>query len=399
MSESEFRIGQFITQYPYERQYAGEQVYFCSGAERVAQAISNELAELGCDVKVCTSAAGRSYSTSNQGNVTVKRSPSLFSINTTQIAPTQVVDPLFDDHDFDLVHAHNSTSPGVIAGWVYSQVYDVPFVITHHGGENYEDHGSLVRRLGLSLYTNYLIEPLFSSANVAVSPTEGYIKESSALSSASQVEVISNGVNVDEYTHEASAEAMKRRLDIDPEEFLVFYLGSLHPRKGADVLLNGFVQFHERFPNSHLVVGGGGSLRDALEQSVTDHGITGAVTIPGFIPEAEKPTYMAAADVFVLPSITPGAEVFPLVLLEAAAAKTPLVVSQFSTLESIIDPMDAGILITPGSAESISKELEHLYTEPDKRHELAMNAFELAKQREWSRVAEQYLDLYDDLIV
>ncbi|MDL0118810.1 glycosyltransferase family 4 protein [Halobacterium salinarum] len=398
MTTDDLRIGQFITQYPYENQFSGVDDYFCSGAERVAKRLSEKLAERGCSVTVCTSSATSEYTVEKQNGVTVERSPSLTNINTTQIAPSQIVNPITEGLDFDIVHAHNSTPPGVIAGWLYAKWNDVPFIITHHGGETYESHGSFFRRAGLFIYTKFLINSLFQAADVAVSPTEGYIQESSALSHAESVTVIPNGVDVDQFDIGVSNEEAKRQLEIDPESFLVLYVGSLHPRKGVDVLLNGFTHFHEMHPDTRLVIGGDGSLKKDLESTVEERNLSDVVQIPGFIPESKKSTYMNAADVFVLPSITAGSEVFPLVLLEAAAARTPVIASRFDTIESVVGPNKMGSLLEPGNVESVANELKRFYDDDEMRQETTENALRTAHNREWNVIAQQYHGLYRSVL-
>lgn len=391
------RVGTFITQYPYEGEPAGAENYFVSGAERVARQLCEELAALDCDVTVCTSAAGTEYTTEQQGAVTIERSPSIKKVNTTQIAPTQFVDPLWKGLEFDIVHAHNSTPPGVLAGWLYATYHDVPLVITHHGGENYESHGSLFRRASLFAYTNVVLAQLLGAADAAVSPTDGYIRESGGLSTANTT-VIPNGVDSEAFAIEESSEAAKAQLGIDPDTFFVLYLGSLHPRKGVDVLLDGFVQFHDDHPESRLCIGGTGQLREEMQATVEREGVADVVDVPGFIPESEKALYMTAADAFVLPSITPGSEVFPLVLLEAAAARTPVVASRFETIESIVTPNEIGALLEPGSAASVAAELGALYADEDRRERLADNALELARELDWANIATRYRDLYGRLV-
>lgn len=391
-------IGQFITQYPYAGQFDRSSKYFCSGAERVAKSLSESLVAEGCKITVCTSSATRRHEIESQGDITVRRSASLGRINTTQIAPTQLLDPFMQDTDIDIVHAHNSTPPGVIAGWIYAKWHDVPLVITHHGGENYESHGSLARRIGLSLYTNVLINPLFQSAEATVSPTAGYVNESSALSNADAVTVIPNGVDTAQFELSVSPTEAKRRLGLDPESFLVLYIGSLHPRKGVDVLLDGFLQFHCQHPDSHLVIGGDGEQKNELKSVVANRDASTAVDITGFVPESKKPLYMTAADVFVLPSVTPGAEVFPLVLLEAAAARTPLMASDFDTIASIVEPSNCGVLLDPDSAQSITDTLAELYHDDSRHQTLTNNAHKMANEHEWPRIAEQYESLYRDLL-
>ncbi|ELZ31376.1 phosphatidylinositol alpha-mannosyltransferase [Halogeometricum pallidum JCM 14848] len=126
--------------------------------------------------------------------------------------------------------------------------------------------------------------------------------------------------------------------------------------------------------------------------------MSNAVRIPGFIPESEKPLYMNAADVFVLPSVTAASEVFPLVLLEAAAAQTPVVASQFDTIESIVGPNEMGSFLEPGSVESVTDELERFYEDEEMRRETTENALHVAQERKWDGIAKQYYKLYRSVL-
>ncbi|EMA11804.1 group 1 glycosyl transferase [Haloarcula marismortui ATCC 33799] len=231
-----------------------------------------------------------------------------------------------------------------------------------------------------------------------MSPTEGYIQESSALSHAESVTVIPNGVDVDQFDIGVSNEEAKRKLGIDPESFLVLYVGSLHPRKGVDVLLDGFTRFHEIHSDTKLVIGGNGSLKNDLKSTVEKRDLSEVVRIPGFIPESEKSMYMNAADVFVLPSITAGSEVYPLVLLEAAAARTPVIASRFDTIESVIGPNEMGSFLEPGNVESVVNELKRFYDDEEMRQETTENAIRTAHNREWDVIAKQYHDLYRSVL-
>lgn len=399
VSSDRISVGCFTTQYPYPDQFRGDSEYFCSGAERVARHLAEAIDGERFDVSVVTSSATRRYETSEQNGVTVYRSPSLYTVNTTELAPTLLVDRL--PKRFDLVHAHNSTPPGVLAAVCYAAVHDVPLVVTHHGGENYESHGRLGRRVGLYLYTRYLIDAMFSRADVVVSPSEGYVEESRALAAYDgDLRTIPNGIDLDPYDTGLSPAEAKRRLGFEPSDTLVLYLGSHHPRKGVNVLLESFVELVDRRPERdlRLVLAGSGQETDGLRRAATESGVDDIVRFPGFVPESEKPLYMGAADLFVLPPVTPAAEVYPLVILEAAAGGTPVVASDFPTLRSIVEPNDIGRLVEPADAGALARTMEALVDAPGTRRTLSENARRFAEARQWSRIAEEYTALYEELL-
>jgi len=397
-SSDRIAVGCFTTQYPYPDQFHGDSEYFCSGAERVARSLSEAIDGTEFDVSVVTSSAGPRYETAEQNGVTVYRSPSLYTVNTTEVAPTMLFDRL--PNHFDIVHAHNSTPPGVLAAVCYAAVHDVPLVITHHGGENYEIHGSLARRAGLRLYTKYLIDKVFARADVVISPSRGYIEESRALSSYDgDVRTIPNGVDLEPYETGVSQAEAKRLLGFEPSDTLVLYLGSHHPRKGVNVLLESFVDLARRRPghDPQLVLAGSGGETNGLRRTASESHVDDLVRFPGFVPEADKPLYMIAADLFVLPPVTPAAEVYPLVILEAAAGGTPIVASDFPTLRSIIEPNDIGRLVEPGDPDALCGALAALVDDTSRWRTLSTNARRFAEAHQWSRVAEEYTDLYEEL--
>lgn len=398
-SPDQISVGCFTTQYPYPDQFHDNSDYFCSGAERVAKQLSEAVSGDRFDVSVVTSSATRHYESMEQNGVTVHRSPSLHTVNTTELAPTLLVDRLTDR--FDIVHAHNSTPPGILAAVCYATVHDVPLVITHHGGENYEAHGSLWRRGGLYLYTRHLIDVMFGRADALVSPSSGYIEESRVLSAyPGDVQTIENGIDLGPYDIGVSQAEAKRLLGFDPSDRLLLYLGSHHPRKGVSVLLESFIDLVRRRPDDglRLVLAGSGRETDCLRKRVIESGTDDLVRLPGFVPETDKPLYMLAADLFVLPPVIRAAEVYPLVILEAAAGGTPIVASDFPTLRSIVEPNDIGRLAEPGNPDALSRTVEVLVEDTSEWRTLSTNARRFAESHEWSWIAEEYETLYEELL-
>jgi len=99
----------------------------------------------------------------------------------------------------------------------------------------------------------------------------------------------------------------------------IVFLGRLVERKGCQHLLEAVAQLVQAdVAPFRVVVCGGGPLEATLKSYVTAHHLESVVKFTGFISEADKPRYLASADVVTYPST--GGESFGIVILEAMAA-------------------------------------------------------------------------------
>lgn len=104
----------------------------------------------------------------------------------------------------------------------------------------------------------------------------------------------------------------------------IVFLGRLVERKGPEILLEAVARLPKPARSKiSLHIGGRGPLEDRLRQLAADRGLTKQVKFWGFIDEADKASFLAAADIVVLPAV--GGESFGISLVEALAVGRPLV--------------------------------------------------------------------------
>ena len=133
------------------------------------------------------------------------------------------------------------------------------------------------------------------------------------------------------------------------------FVGRLVSYKGLDVLVRAV-----QGSNLNVVVVGGGPLRPALGQWVTQAGVSDRVILAGEAPDGALPGYYQAADYVVLPSTTP-AEMFGVVLLEAMACAKPIVTTTLSTgVREINVAGETGLEVPPGDADALRSAMQHL---------------------------------------
>jgi len=156
--------------------------------------------------------------------------------------------------------------PGMLAAYVKSRFEDTPLVITHHGGEQYESHGGL-RPPGrtVSLHQSLDTRACSDTPHKTI-PSAGYIKESQVLTNPDvDVTRLRNGVPVDKSDMDLTQAEAKTELGLDPDEFVILYMGALHQRKGPDVpTVKAFEQIDDDIGDTTLIMAGSGGLAESL---------------------------------------------------------------------------------------------------------------------------------------
>ncbi|PFG34326.1 glycosyltransferase family 4 protein [Sanguibacter antarcticus] len=106
----------------------------------------------------------------------------------------------------------------------------------------------------------------------------------------------------------------------------IVFLGRLVERKGAIELLRAVVRMRALTTRPvHVVLGGTGPLKDALQALVRDNDLGGSVELVGYVTEDDKAALLAGADIVALPST--GGESFGISVVEALAASRGVVLA------------------------------------------------------------------------
>src|SRR5437762_1987245 len=114
-----------------------------------------------------------------------------------------------------------------------------------------------------------------------------------------------------------------------------------------------------RHPTLHVAISGRGQLADALAARARALGLADRVHLLGL--RLDVPAILAAADLFVLPSLSEG---LPLALLEAMFARCPIVASDVGEIGTALARGDAGVLVPPGDPAALAAALDRLLSDP-----------------------------------
>lgn len=160
-----------------------------------------------------------------------------------------------------------------------------------------------------------------------------------------KLHLIRNAVDVSEIDGVTSVAAEIAKWKTDGQ-FVLGYIGQIIPRKCLNVLLEAFARL--AMPRKKLAILGEGSQRDELERLAMSLGIRDDVAFFGF--RKDRLTFLRGFDVFVLPSRLEG---IPRCLMEAMAARIPVVASDISGCTDLINHGHTGLLFQLGNVESL----------------------------------------------
>jgi len=206
-----------------------------------------------------------------------------------------------------------------------------------------------------------------------------------------KVDVLPNGVDPARWQvgPERVAAARRRWAGDGP---LVAYGGRLVHEKGVQDLLAALPSLRRRHPGLRLVVAGTGPAEPELRARTRQLRLGRAVAFTGFVPDADLAALVAAADCAVVPSRY---EPFGMVALEAAAAGTPVAVSDVGGLAEIVEHGRTGLRFAPGDPPALAEAVHTLLADPALGRRLARAARAvLAAEYAWPRVAERTVRTY-----
>ncbi len=193
-------------------------------------------------------------------------------------------------------------------------------------------------------------------------------------------------------------EALKRKVGIEPSDFVALTVGSVGWRKGSFDIVQAAPEAIREDPEILFVLVGGGERPGEMQQvleMVSERGLTDRVRVIGEVERSKIPVFLRAAHVFLLPSYIEG---MPISIIEAMAHGLPVITTPVGGVPDMVTNQESGLLIPPGAPARIAETVIMLKKDPALRMRLAeagRRVFE--KQFEFSRGIEEIRDLYREL--
>lgn len=185
--------------------------------------------------------------------------------------------------------------------------------------------------------------------------------------------ILPNAVDTEKF-HPGDKASLRQELDLPQNVRIVGFLGYFIERKGPLRLLKAI----EKIDNLYGVFIGTGAQKPSGER----------VLFAGRMENDEVPRWLAACDVFALPSLHEGRSN---AIIEALACGLPVVVSDRSFNREFLNE-ECAVYVDPEAADDIARGLRQVLELEANKQELSRAARELASNYSLARRAQTFLD-------
>jgi len=294
-----------------------------------------------------------------------------------------VVGRIYQEFPFDLIHAHVALPDGY-TGALLGQRLEKPLVVTIHGQDlqHTVDRNAACRR---AVY--YALES--ASRTILVSHK---LKRLGAkyFNLYDKLVVVPNGVDPQNVV-------LRPIKSVNQEEGpTLLSVSNLVPTKGLDLNLHALQKIRKNYSTLRYLVIGGGPEEAKLQKLRGELGLEKQVEFLGQQPHHQVMKYMAACDVFTLPSWNEG---FGVVYLEAMANGKPVIGCQGEGIEDFVEHGKTGLLVKPRDMDSLAEALDFLLSHPDEAKAMGERARKLVLENyTWEKNAEKTIQVYEEVL-
>lgn len=262
----------------------------------------------------------------------------------------------------DHVHAHFAGMAARTAFWV-NKFFSITFSFTAHANDIFSP-----RQFEIGL------DKLCDTTRAIVTETDyaaGFLRERFPHR-ADRVRRIYNGLDLTEFG----------RADFSSTPPLIIAVGRLIPKKGFSDLIRACALLAQGGKSFRCEIIGEGLLEKELRRQIDELRLQNNVELTGAKPQTQLRQRLAAANVFVLPSVIDpdgGMDNLPTVIMEAMATGLPVVSTNIGGIPEMVIENETGFLVQPGDAAAIADAIEKVINDCSLAARLGQFGYERAQ--------------------
>jgi len=261
------------------------------------------------------------------------------------------------------VHAHFAGMAARTAFWI-GKFFPITFSFTAHANDIFAPRDF---EIGLN--------KLITAARVIVTETDyaaRFLRERFPDRS-DRVHRVYNALDLAEFS----------RADFSSAPPLIVAVGRLIAKKGFADLIRACGLLAERGKAFRCEIVGEGPLESELRKQITKLDLQSRVTLSGAKAQREVRQRLAAANVFVLPSVVDpdgGMDNLPTVIMEAMATGLPVVSTAIGGIPEMVIEDETGFLVPPGNAIALADAIEKLISDAVLAQKMGRVGYERAQK-------------------
>lgn len=366
---------------------------YMGGTGNVCYNYSVELAKLGHDVTVFTSNSPKTEFTYPKNFNLTKFNP-LFQIGNAPCIPK-----LLTIKEFDLIHLHYPFFFGGEFIYLLKKLKNEKYILSYHNNVTLPGLTGKMVDIHAKLVSKRIIE----NAERIIVPTldffDSSVKDFLDINGKNVTE-IPNGVDISAY--KGLGEEIRAKYHLENFRIILFVgaLDKAHYYKGLEYLMKSFKDLVNDYDDLKLMIVGDGDLKGYYINLAKTYKIEKSVIFVGKISLFEELTkFYETSDIIVYPTVSETIESFGMVLIEAMAAKKPVIASNVPGVRAVLDNNLNGFLTEPKNIEEISSKIRLLLENEDLSVKMGHNGRKKVEEKySWDKIVKNLENLYEDCI-
>ncbi len=254
---------------------------------------------------------------------------------------------------------------------------------------NFQGNSFLLKR---AFKNESLRAELSDKMAVVSSPLKKYFIEKHGISPA-KIIIAPNAIDLEKIDcdkHSSVSDMEIQRVSsLLKNKTVVGFVGSIAKWHSVDILVQAFTNLVNRYPNTHLLIVGGGETMEELKQKTKDLGVSDRVIFTGNVEHSLVFKYIKLIDIAVLPNTN--WYMSPIKIFEYGAMGKAIIAPDIDPIKDVIISGEDAVLIK-SEVNTLENAIETLITNPDMRKQISANFREkVLKNYTWERIAQSIL--------
>ena len=290
----------------------------------------------------------------------------------------------------EVIHAHSHRYGHVLQAAAVSARTGIPLVVStsYHPADRRESRRN---RAILRLDDVVFGMTAYRVARAIVVQSELERRLVGEFAPADRVRIVPPGVDLDEWSRPAGDRLGGQAL---PEDYWLF-VGRIASNKGLPGLVRALASVPPSKRRPLVLMGSDWGERASLEELARRLGVGDLLLFLGHVESrAGYRAVVRNARALVLPSEW---EAYGFVLLEAMAARTPIVATAVGAVPEVLGEGRYGLLVPYGDAAGLANALVQVVDGVEAARERAQAAWEHVQQLDWSASAARFRELYREV--
>jgi glycosyltransferase involved in cell wall biosynthesis len=203
------------------------------------------------------------------------------------------------------------------------------------------------------------------------------------------------GIDLRRFKFKIPDKSLLSKFKIKKNEKIIFYCGSIYERKGIEYLIQAIPEILRKINDCKLVITGKLNSKDPfhtkIHELISRLNLENKIIFVGYFAYMDIPKLYSIADLFIFPSLE---EQQPIVLLEAMAARVPIVTTSLDPIKEVIKDGENGIFVKPRSSEEISRAAIRILKDNKLIQRLVQKGYKTVKKLSTDKVMPEISKIY-----